>query len=83
MSSNCRGRNSREIHIVLPVLREEQKGGIHESCTLVSASRGLAAAVQPMDLFALLQLAHYSLLSVVDARAKKIVAQPAVSGQGL
>ena len=83
MSSNCRCRNGREIDIVLSVLGEEQKGGIHESCTLVSASRGLAAPVQSMDLFALLQLALYSLLSVVDARAKKVVAQLAVSGQGL
>jgi len=51
MSSNCRCRNSREIHIVLSVLREEQKGGIHESCTLFSASRGLAAPARSLDSF--------------------------------
>jgi hypothetical protein len=83
MSSNCRCRNSGEIHIVLSVLREEQKGGIHESCTLFSASRGLAAPVQSMHLFARSCNWLYSLSLVVDACAKKVVAQLAVSGQGL
>ena len=55
----------------------------------MNPARSLASAVVSQHLpvygfiCSLLQLALYSLLSVVDACAKKVVAQLAVSGQGL